>query len=673
VRHPAAGLGKQPDQQPATQPDLAAISDIARREGLPAALRAAEAQVGEFGRHPALLQPMGQLLLLLKRDADALPWIEAACEAQPGNIDAWNQRGLVLSHLLRHDDAHAAYLQALVLAPGVAALYANIGGNLNSADRSRDAETWLRKGLEFAPDAPELRTNLALSLIQQNRTAEATTLVDGLIKSGYQPIEVLEAKATLLNLAARYVEAEALMRKLLPHRPDSTSLLRLLASVLGSLGRDEEQLALIRQVLALDPSLADAQSNLLFLLNYREDISGPELLAEGRRYGAMLRANADKQRHRPYTQWRCEAQPARLRVGLMSGDFRNHPVGYFLDQVIPAMTGSSIDLVGYSNVVVEDELTQRMRANFPLWRPIAGLNDAHVAKLVHDDGIHVLIDLAGHSARNRLPVFVLKPAPVQASWLGYLGTTGVSEIDWIIADRYMAPTHLPTDLVEDVWRMRDSYVHLSVPAGDVALGGMPAAVLGHFTFGNFNNLAKMTDTVVALWARVLHAVPGSKLFLKCPQLKEPAVGQHTVARYAAHGITADRLILEGPSPRAELLAAYNRVDIALDPFPYTGGTTSLEALWMSVPVLTLRGDRFMSRMGETLLTNAGLPDWIADDADHLISLAVAHAADRKTLARLRVGDLRRQVLASPLMDTERFVRDSEEAFWGMWKHGQDCV
>jgi len=662
-------VNKQGAATQALQPqDLASIHEMERSEGIPAALRLAQTQLNRVGRHPALLQLIGQFLLLMSRDAEALPWLEEACAAQPDDVDAWNQRALVLSHLGRHDEAHDAYLQTVRLAPGIAALFVNIGGNLNHADRPGEAEVWLHKGLLLAPDSPELKTNLAIALIQQGRAREATVLVDAVLRTGYRPVELLEAKATLLHTAGRYIEAETLVRQLLSHRPDSATLIRLLAIIVGSLGRADEQLALTRQVLAIDPLDGDARSNLLFALNYSADSDGPSLLAEARQYGEVLHAKLAKRGLHPYTAWNCEAQPVRLRVGLVSGDFRSHPVGYFLDDVIPAITDSGIELVAYSNLIVEDELTQRMRPHFAAWRSIVGLDDVHVARLIHADRIHVLVDLAGHSARHRLPVFALKPAPVQASWLGYLGSTGVAEIDWVIGDRYIAPEHEPSHLVEKVWRMPDSYVHLSVPDQPVVLEGSPAARQGYITFGNFNNMAKMTDTVVALWARVMHAVVGSRLLLKSAQFKEAAVVQHTLARYAAHGITADRLMLEGPSPRVELLAAYNRVDIALDPFPYTGGTTTLEALWMSVPVLTLRGDRFMSRMGETLMRNAGLHDWIADDGDHLVHLAALHAGDRQTLGRMRNGALRAQVLASPLMDTARFADDVEQMLWGMWRH-----
>ena len=658
----------QASTTPPPQPDVDALWQLMQNKGLPAALQLAQTQLEIHGRHPALLQPVGELLLMAGRDAEALPWLEAACAVRPDDLNAWNQRALVLSHLQRYTEAHAAYLELLRLAPTLPALFINIGGNLNHARRFQEAEIWLRKGIALSPETPALKANLVTSLIQQGKTAEATALIDALEKSGFHSVELLEAKATLLQHAGRYVDAERLVRQALAHAPQQIGLLRLLSGIVGYLGRPDEQRSLNEQVLMLDPEQMEVRSSLLFLLNYAAHSDGPSLLAQARQYGERLRAQFDQRGHRPYSTWKCELAPARLRVGLVSGDFRNHPIGYFLDDVIPAMATSGIELFAYANQVREDALTQRMRPHFAAWCDIAALDDEQAARRIHDDGIHILVDLSGHIDQHRLPLFIWKPAPVQASWLGYLGTTGVQEIDWVIADRFMAPEDAPSDFVEQIWRMPDSYVHLSPPTDAVALTGAPSVARGHVTFGSFNNPAKMTDVVVALWSQVLHAVPDAKLFMKNPQFREPAVMQQTLARYAAHGIGAQRLILEGPSSRADLLAAYNRVDIALDPFPYTGGTTSLEALWMSVPVLSLRGSRFMSRMGETLLMNAGLPDWIAEDAEHYVQLAVSRASDRTSLVRLRAGALREQVLTSALMNTTRFARDVEQTFQDMWAH-----
>lgn len=286
--------------------------------------------------------------------------------------------------------------------------------------------------------------------------------------------------------------------------------------------------------------------------------------------------------------------------------------------------------------------------------------------MIHDDGVRVLLDLSGHTARNRLPVFAWKPAPVQASWLGYFATTGVNEIDYLIADPWTVPQIDEVHFTERVWRMPETRMCFTAPRENVAISPLSALSGGIITFGCFNTLTKMSDDVVALWARVLAAVPHSRLILKAIELADNSVLQHTLERFAARGLGGQRLISEGPTPRADYLAAYRRVDIALDPFPFTGATTSVGALWMGVPVLTLAGKRLVSCQGVGVMMTAGLPDWIAADRDDYVARAVTHSANLQRLAVLR-ENLREQVLSSPLFDASRFARHLEHALWAMWR------
>jgi predicted O-linked N-acetylglucosamine transferase (SPINDLY family) len=252
------------------------------------------------------------------------------------------------------------------------------------------------------------------------------------------------------------------------------------------------------------------------------------------------------------------------------------------------------------------------------------------------------------------------------SWLGYFATTGVAEIDYLLGDRHVSPTGEESHFTEKLWQLPDRYLCFTEPDVNLDVAPLPALSTGSITFGCFNNLTKMNDAVVAVWASILTAVPGARLFLKTSLMKDSSAREVTLERFSKHGIPAERLILESASPRAELLAAYHRVDIALDPFPYPGGTTSVESLWMGVPVITKRGDRFLSHVGETIAYNAGLSDWVAADDDDYIAKAVAYASDLDRLGTLRAG-LRQQVLASPLFDAPRFARHFEEAILEMWK------
>jgi hypothetical protein len=367
-----------------------------------------------------------------------------------------------------------------------------------------------------------------------------------------------------------------------------------------------------------------------------------------------------------FTGWQCTAKPERLRIGFVSGDLRQHPVGHFLEGVLAHIDPQRLELFAYPTHNQTDELTARIKPHFAAWTPLLGLNDETAARRIQADGVHILIDLSGHTAHNRLPLFAWKPAPVQVSWLGYFATTGVAEMDYFIADPHTLPAGEERQFTETVWRLPDTRLCFTAPDADVAIAELPALANGYITFGCFNSLTKINDRVIVLWARLLDAVPGSRLMLKAKQLKEALVQDKMRERFAAHGVSADRLLLEGPEARAEYLAAYNRIDIALDPFPFTGGTTTAECLWMGVPVLTLAGDRLVSRQGVGLLANAGLPDWIATDADDYVSKAVLHASNPQALAALR-RSLRQQVLASPVFDGERFARHLENALQDMWE------
>jgi tetratricopeptide (TPR) repeat protein len=284
--------------------------------------------------------------------------------------------------------------------------------------------------------------------------------------------------------------------------------------------------------------------------------------------------------------------------------------------------------------------------------------------------VHLLIDLSGYSAKNRLPVFAYKPAPVQASWLGYFASTGMPEMDYFIGDAYTLPEDERDHFVEQSWRLAESFCCFTPPNEtldvDIPVLDLPALSNGFITFGSFNKLSKMTDDVVALWARVLQDVPNSQLFLCAKELADQLIKDETYQRFAERGVEVTRLFLfDWQRPRDEHLALYNRVDIALDSFPYVGGTTSVESLWMGVPVLTKKGNRFLSHIGESINHNAGLPEWIAENDDDYVAKAVYFANNIAYLAKLRAR-LRQQVLASSLFDAPRFAKSFADALWGMW-------
>ncbi len=327
---------------------------------------------------------------------------------------------------------------------------------------------------------------------------------------------------------------------------------------------------------------------------------------------------------------------------------------------------SRVELIAYPTQPREDELTARIKPCFSAWKPLFTLNDQAAAQLIHSDGVHVLFDLSGHTAHNRLPVFAWKPAPVQTTWLGYFASTGVAEMDYILGDKWTLPDNEAHHFVEKGWPLPDTLHCLTCPTEHIAVRPLPALKNGFLTFGTLNNIAKMNDRVVACWARILNSIPGSHLYLNTKFCATESAKRNVISRYAAHGISEDRLILESTTGRVMALESYRKIDIALDPFPYPGGTSSYESLWMGVPVLTMQGQRYISHLGESILHNANLSDWIARDEDDYVSKVIAFAADLPKLVALRAG-LRERVRVSPLFDSPRFAKNFEAALWGMWQ------
>lgn len=434
-----------------------------------------------------------------------------------------------------------------------------------------------------------------------------------------------------------------------------------LGHALLATGETKEAVSYFRRVVKANPRHPAAHSNLLYALTHNADFSAKECLSAARQYGEVF----SKRGVVNPMAWRYEPLPNRLRVGVVSGDLRDHPVGRFLEGFLKNVNPLILELFAYPTLPQTDKLTTRIKPCFAAWRSLVGVGDEAASQMIREDGVHVLLDLAGHTANNRLPMFAGRAAPVQASWLGYFATTGVATMDYLIADPWTLPPSEEQYFTEKIWRLPETRLCFTPPEIDVPVAQLPALAKKHITFGCFSSIAKLNDNVIALWSQLLHAIPDSRLFLKARQLADAAVRKKLLERFAVTGVGADRLLLEGPSPRADYLAAYGQVDIGLDTFPFTGGTTTAESLWMGVPVLTLAGDCFLARQGIGLLMNAGLTDWVANNPIEYVAKAVEKSRDLSGLASLRSA-LRHQVATSPLFDASRFARQFEQAMWDMW-------
>lgn len=583
---------------------------------------------------PEAHDQLGIALLGQKKLPEAESCFRTAILLKPDMADAHNNLGIALNEQGKYSEAEASYMQALQLNSAFTNAFMNTGKNFSDQNRYAQAEIAYRKALDIDPEHTLSLSGLGLILHLQKREEEAKTILE---------------KALDLN----------------PNLPEA---LNTLGNVHKELGNFELGLECYQKAIELKPNFTFVYSNLLLLAGYHAKLSQEALLQKAKSYGTQVAAQVTKK----YTAWQCQPinESTKIRVGFVSGDFKMHAVSFFLEGLLRNFDKNKFELIAYTTQPKEDEVTHLLKPNFNKWQAIFGKGDQDAAEIIYQDAPHILFDLSGHTGMNRLPVFAYKPAPIQVTWLGYPATSGLSEMDYILANRHVIPEGEEQPFVEKVWRLPEVVGCFSPLVEDIPIAPPPSLKNGYTTFGCFNNLIKMSDNVVAIWSQILNAVPNSKLYLQTKQLSEPSVLERTYARYAEHGITADRLILEGLTSRADYFKSYNKIDIALDPFPCTGGTTTADTLWMSVPVLTMKGKNFWSRLGEAPIYYAGMQNWIANDETDYIRKAAEFSADKNYLTKLRC-EQRDFVVASPLFDAVRFTKNFETALQEMIKENKE--
>lgn len=467
--------------------------------------------------------------------------------------------------------------------------------------------------------------------------------------------------ANFSYLLGEYEEALEYYEKVLVLQPDHGDNYANMASALKSLGRLDEAIAMQKKAISLAPENYWVRSNMLLAMVYAASVTPEEIAQTARQFGEFI---ADPlRRTRSFSN---NKNPDRkLRIGYVSPDFRKHAVSYFLAPVFKC-NKDQFEIFAYSKNETDDEVTENLKTYFDHWRDIKYATDDAAADMIETDKIDILVDLAGHTGRNGLMIFARKPAPIQITWLGYPATTGMKVMDYRITDSYAEPPGMTEHLnTETLWRLPDIFcVYGTDENGPPVIDHPPFEDNGYITFGCFNNFTKVTDPVLQTWAKIMERVSNSKLLLEIPGIESQKIKSEIERRLSQHGLPIERVILE-PKSRANQYVLYNKIDIALDPFPCNGGTTSMDTLWMGVPFVTLAGKHFVSRMGVTILSNVGLQELIAQTIDDYISITVNLAQDNAKLRNLR-RHLRERTASSPLMDQEKFTRNIESAYREMW-------
>ncbi len=572
--------------------------------------------------------------------------------ADPNAVDALNLSGQIdLAHR-RFDAALAKFVRARELAPGFADAWMNEGNALRGAGQPGAALASLEQAASLAPGHALILCNRGLAKLDLG-DADGAVADIAAADAAMPGVKALrENLGVALKAANRPMAALAIFAA--NDSPGSAASVR--QDLLDHAGAMEDYAT----ALAREPGRPDIESNRLFTANYDPAMDSAAIKAL---YAAWGEARARS----PIALTPDLSPERRLRIGFVSGDFRRHSARHFLWPLLEYFPRDDATLIAFAtDPGVDDDWTRRYRGVFTEWHAIGELDDDAAAVFIATAKIDVLVDLSGHSQGNRLGVFARKPAPVQATWLGYGGTTGLAAIDWYIGDERLVPRGAEPAFVERVWRLpRTAFVYAPQDAMPEP-GPAPIIAKGYPTFGCFSRTVRYNERCLRLWARVLAAVPNAHLVLNALVFGESETRALFQRRFAEWGGDAARLDLIATAPQPVTWAAYNEIDIALDPFPHNAGATTFEALWMGVPVLSKRGRAPLGRFGDSILGACGLGDWVVDDDDAFVARAIAAVADPAALDALRQG-MRARVASSALGDASAYARDFAAALRGIWR------
>lgn len=651
------------EQQPGNAPALYNLATIARESGdRELALRLSTRAVTlrperpEFHAAHALdLEAAGQ------RDK-AVSEYQTSLRLDANCVDALYNYGNTLKAQGSFSDAITCFQKALAQKPDHSFARNNLGNAYLASGRLAEAAACFETGFEQQPDSFMALLNLATVSRRQGDPARAETLLRRAIQlHPHKPIASSNLGDLLLS-ANRLGEAVQCLEAAARHAPDLGELHINLGRAYAAQGRFDEALRCYKWALAVQPQSALGHAIILFVFHYSPEFDPKALAAEHRRWADRHAAPWFPAGKRHTNQ----PDPERkLRVGYVSPDLREHPVGYFMAPVLAARDPKQIEAVCYVWGKT-DSWTERIRPHASLWRTADGLGDAELAGLIEQDRIDILVDLSGYTAGNRLLVFARKPAPVQVSWLGYFNTTGMQAMDYLIVDEHLAPLDEEAPFVEVPLRIPGCYLAYEIPDNAPPVAPAPCLDRGFVTYGCFNNPSKIGLHVVSVWCEILQRNPAARLVMKNYAFADEGSRKLYQDHFESCGIVAERVDLLGPSTPQQVLSFYSQVDIALDPFPYNGGTTTCEALAMGVPVITMRGDRFVSRVGSTIVDNAGLGGLITHSPAEYVEKAVELGRNPALLADMR-ANMRTRLAASTLCDTAGFTRRLESAYRDIWR------
>ena len=608
---------------------------------------------------PEVLNNLGTLLREERQLEEAIVCHHRALRLKPDFPEAWCNLGNALYDFRRYDEAEHCFRSALTQRPDFPSALVNFGNVLRLRGQVEDAIAVYLRALALDGSMAFAFNNLGTALKSLGRWGEAV--------EAYQRAVTLEPQSAIAHYnlgsvmkeAGDGVSAERLLTRALELDPTLAEAHLNLGNILKERGRLDEAMVCYSRAVAARPDYAAAHANLLFTLAYVDGLPQSRIFELHRDWALRHATGLVRRDHAN------EPTPnRRLKIAYVSPDLRAHAVAMFIEPVLRHHDRTQVEVYAYAEVAQPDAVTNRLRGHCDVWRSTVGLTDEQVAELIRADGIDVLVDLAGHTANGRLLALARKPAPVQVTYLGYPATTGIEAMDWRLTDAVAEPPgQSEAFYTERLYRLPHS-LWCYQPFADMGeVSALPAQARGHVTFGSFNNYAKVGPRVVALWAAVLRAVPDSRLvMITVPRGEAQEALWQT---FETLGVSRERVELHDRLDRAAYVGLFAAVDVALDPFPCNGGTTTCDALWMGLPVVTLRGGTFLSRASLSVLTAAGLTAFAAEDEAGYVEICRRLATDVEALGAVRAG-LRATLASSPLLDATGFARDIEAAYRAMW-------
>lgn len=663
---------------------------------LPEAASVAQVMTERFPKHEFGWKALGAIFKQMGRSADALVPMQKAARLSPGDAETHYNLGTTFQELGQVQEAETSYRASLKISPHNAKAFSNLGVLLQEQGRLQEAETCYRQALLATPDSAKAHSNLGALLHKLGRCEEAEVSLRQALQIDRNNAETLCNLGNTLKLVGRTEEAEASYRRALqinPHYADAHFNLGNLLHGSGRLGEAEasyRQAIQIRpdhvdahcnlgnvlfdqgfldqaidshgQALKYDPKHIKAHSSLLFCLSHSDQMDAETLFEAHLRFGEQFEA---PQRDKWPKHENSRNPDHTLQIGFVSGDLKKHAVASFIQPVLEHLAGyPRLSLHAYANHVVDDDTSKALRGHFAYWHPVHALSDDELAAKIRADGIDILIDLSGHTGHNRLLTFARKPAPVQASWMGYPATTGLQAMDYYLSDRFLLPEgKFDSQFTEQIVRLPANAPFMPSPSAP-PVNALPALKNGYVTFGSFNRLNKLNRATIAMWSQILRALPASRMLLA--GMPEDGNRGALLEWFAHEGITEDRLDFHTRSNMASYLALHHQVDICLDTFPYNGGTTTLHALWMGVPTLSLEGGTMAGRTGAAILGHANLETFVAHDAAEFVHKGWNMARDLAIMSELRAG-LRERFANSAMGQPAVIAAGLEQAMRCMWE------